>query len=273
LLKKHFPKTHAFSRAHRYDLYFEVHDIKYLPFRYFLYINLDKIIFISEHGRTYFTKLFHLKETGKLTLSRLGVKNNFYFKPIQPNRNSVLKIVSCSYIELNKRVDLIAEALSVLDLNIEWVHIGNGLKKPDFESTNNRVTELINNKNNIKYTFTGHMSNMDIFEFYQNNHFDLFINLSNSEGLPVSIMEAMSFGIPVIATSVGGTPEIVEHGYNGLLLHPESSPQEIAKSIELFHSMKDEEYQKFCSNAYQTWLLQYNAEINYKDFTNKILQF
>ena len=37
----------------------------------------------------------------------------------------------------------------------------------------------------------------------------MFINLSSSEGIPVSIMEAQSFGIPVIATNVGGSGEIV----------------------------------------------------------------
>ena len=40
-------------------------------------------------------------------------------------------------------------------------------------------------------------------------HIDLFINTSSSEGVPVSIMEALSVGIPIIATDVGGTKEIV----------------------------------------------------------------
>ena len=41
------------------------------------------------------------------------------------------------------------------------------------------------------------------------NDFDLFVNMSLSEGIPVSIMEAISFGIPIIATNVGGNAEIV----------------------------------------------------------------
>jgi len=45
----------------------------------------------------------------------------------------------------------------------------------------------------------------DVLNYYASNPVDVFINTSSSEGLPVSIMEAMSFGIPVIATNVGGT--------------------------------------------------------------------
>ena len=55
----------------------------------------------------------------------------------------------------------------------------------------------------------GHLDNNEIFNMYKNNSYDYFITLSESEGLPVSIMEAISCGIPVIATAVGGITEIV----------------------------------------------------------------
>ncbi len=50
----------------------------------------------------------------------------------------------------------------------------------------------------------GGISNAEVFQFYRDNKVDLFVNASTSEGLPVSIMEAISFGIPSIATNVGG---------------------------------------------------------------------
>ena len=71
---------------------------------------------------------------------------------------------------------------------------------------------------NIKIDFRGNVKNSDLLEVYKNNQFDLFLNVSLSEGIPVSIMEALSFGIPCIATDVGGTKEIVIDGYNGWLL-------------------------------------------------------
>lgn len=50
---------------------------------------------------------------------------------------------------------------------------------------------------------------------------DVYILPSYVEGLPVSVLEAMSYGLPVIATNVGGIPEIVKNGENGYLLTPQ----------------------------------------------------
>ncbi|NEU09995.1 glycosyltransferase family 4 protein [Flavihumibacter sp. R14] len=49
---------------------------------------------------------------------------------------------------------------------------------------------------------------------------DIFILPSYSEGMPISILEAMSYGMPIIATQVGGIPQIVKHDLNGRLVRP-----------------------------------------------------
>lgn len=49
---------------------------------------------------------------------------------------------------------------------------------------------------------------------------DVFVLPSEWEGFPVSILEAMAFGVPVIATQVGGIPELIENGETGLLIPP-----------------------------------------------------
>ena len=93
------------------------------------------------------------------------------------------------------------------------------------------------------------MSNQQIIDFYAKTPLDLFINVSESEGIPVSIMEAMSFGIPAIATNVGGTNEIVNQK-NGYLIDSESTSEEISNYINNF-----------------LYIIK-NVNINYKKYNN-----
>jgi glycosyltransferase involved in cell wall biosynthesis len=60
---------------------------------------------------------------------------------------------------------------------------------------------------------------------------DLFALASHYEGLPVAIMEALAAGLPVVATAVGGVPEIVRDGVEGLLV-PARNPERFADAIE-----------------------------------------
>lgn len=67
-------------------------------------------------------------------------------------------------------------------------------------------------RDNIQYEFKGNVSNTELMKQYQDKNYYVFVNVSSSEGIPVSIMEATSFGIPCIATDAGGTKEIIRDG-------------------------------------------------------------
>jgi glycosyltransferase involved in cell wall biosynthesis len=75
---------------------------------------------------------------------------------------------------------------------------------------------------------------MDIF-----HAMDLLVLPSLTEGLPNVVLEAFTCAKPVIATGVGGVPEIVEDGINGLLL-PKGKPNLLVESIKKLAASPDE---------------------------------
>ena len=60
---------------------------------------------------------------------------------------------------------------------------------------------------------------------------DIFILPSYNEGLPMAILEAMAWGLPIITTPVGGIPEVLIQGQNGLLVEP-GNVNQLSKSIQ-----------------------------------------
>lgn len=263
LFKNKHPEAKIVSRAHGWDVYFERHNPPYLPFRKLLFDSLNTCYAISQNGQEYLRKFTGAKE--KIQISRLGTLKR---KHAELKNCGKFHIVSCSSIIPLKRVHLIVEALSHLkDVSIVWRHFGGG-------PLTNKLQSLAMEKlssSAIEFEFKGQVTNVQIHDFYSTNKVDLFINVSEFEGLPVSIMEALSYSIPVIATNVGGVSEIIKNDFNGLLLSANPEPAEVASAIEKFIGLNAEEKEVFNSNAFATWNENYNAEKNYTDFTNQLL--
>ena len=60
---------------------------------------------------------------------------------------------------------------------------------------------------------------------------EIFVMPSRSEGLPMALLEAMAYGMAVLATDVGGIPEVVEPEVDGLLVTPSERPPEMADAL------------------------------------------
>lgn len=129
----------------------------------------------------------------------------------------------------------------------------------------------IDSTHNIKINFYGEIENNRLMEEYKKNCFDVFLNVSESEGIPVSIMEALSFGIPVIATDVGANQEIVIDKNNGFLLHEPFKLDELVNDLLLIKKMERSEYLQFRKNARLSWKQRYFAQDNYDDFVKSLL--
>lgn len=256
-LKNKFCGSLSFSRAHGYDLYESRDKYGYIPYRRYLCNQLDYVFPISENGK----KLLEgYGGRADVVISRLGTID-YGLSPFEKD-DKQLTIVSCSWCAPVKRINLIIEALSLIKSKpIKWIHIGDGAELTKLQSL---ASERL--KDNITFEFKGRLSNQDIICFYQVTSVDLFINVSSSEGIPVSIMEAQSFGIPTIATNVGGVSEIVVDSYNGWLLNVDCKPETISRILDEYACMSDWEIGNLRHHARDLWNEKYNANTNYKDF-------
>ncbi len=246
-------------RIHRWDVYFEESAVGYLPYRHFISENISKIFSISHDGIDYAKRVWKTGKNDKFKLSRLGINNE---RPLKAVDRDYFLLVSCSNLIPVKRVHLIAEALlSAAEQRLKWVHIGDGPERTRIE----KITK--NLQKNIDIEFMGRIPNEAIYDYYDKHRPALFINISSSEGVPVSIMEAMSFGIPCIATDVGGNGEIV-NDTNGILLSEHPTVQDIATAICTF--FEPSKVKAKGDGAYLTWKERYNAEVNYSQFVQEL---
>lgn len=270
--KKHNPKVIAITRCHGFDIYKERTINNYLPLKSFTLNNLDGIFPISENAKNYI-KLNYVGSSfskKKICVSRLGVNNgvlNLYNRhPI----NEYVTIVSCGYIYPNKRIELILNAIQKLKFKTKWIHIGSYIKDFSEHYYYNLKDQINNNSNkNIEIILLENLSNSEVLDFYKNHPIDLFVNVSKSEGISVSIMEAMSFSIPVYATNVGGTSEIVNSN-NGLLLNENINATDLCGKFEEFFSLKENIIKAKRLNAHKTSINKYNSSKNYRKFINHL---
>ncbi len=270
LVKKRYPNIKVISRAHSADIYFERHQLNYIPFSDKVHELLDAIYFISEMGKNYFVNAHKVLNTRKLHVARLGT-NEAIALP-QYDSHEVVKIISLSWILPFKRIELIADALQkIIDIKIHWVHIG-AYYPERFEAFKNYTEDKLSSNKNISYDLKGDMKNDEISDYLSKEFFDVFISTSATEGIPVSMMEAMSYGIPVISTNVGGVHEIVEDAYNGFLLDANPNAEAIAQKIKDYFKLSEIEKQNFRKNAINTWDSKYNAKKNYTQFVNDFCQ-
>lgn len=267
-LRKKYKIAGAFSRLHNWDLYFERAPEHYLPMRSAMFSRLDAVFPVSEQTKQYILKKVPFVNSEKLIVSYLGVEKvqNVRLEP----KEKTLKILSLAFLGKIKRIDLLVAALEQLEgFNVEWHHIGEGNDHLDIKQY---AFNRLFNKSNVKYVLTGDISKKEVYAYLNTTHFDVLLNTSSYEGIPVSMMEAMSFSIPVIGTDVGGVSEIIENGKNGYLLssHPEAS--EIIEKLSKLYHLDEENYFNLRRNAYQTWKDKFNAEINYSDLIYSMLQ-
>ena len=244
------------SRAHGYDVYDErLEKGAFWPDRIKILENLDAVFTISESGKNYLkNKSENSTKIECIHLGSVPINNTVEFD------SETVNIISCSNNARIKRLDLIEDSIKLFaqknpQRKISWSHIG----------ISNREYIVKDIPNNLSISFLGYIENEKIRDYYMDNKMNLFINLSDSEGIPVTIMDAFSVGIPVIARDVGGISEIVSN-QNGVLLSSNGNieeAQEALNTVLLNWSLKSK-------SAVKTFESNFNSITNAKIHHQKI---
>jgi len=261
VLHKLKPGFKLFTRVHGSDVYEEQHTEKgfFFKFRNFQLAHITKVFAISANGRQHLS-MINKGFDDKIIVSRLGVADH----GMGPQEDkSFYRIVSCSGFQRYKRVHLVIDILKNVQEPVEWVHFGDGELQDEILKYAKQLPA------NIRFTWMGFKANKEIIEYYRTCAVDLFINVSETEGIPVSVMEAISFGIPAMATNVGGVSEIVNAG-TGYLIPKHFDVEEAAKQMGRHFNLPAEQKQMLQNSARQFWLQNYNAVINYESLYRDI---
>jgi len=137
--------------------------------------------------------------------------------------NSDIIIGSVAYLYKTKGFEYLIQATKILDdtgINAKTIIIGEGKEREELENWINQL----NLKNKI--ILTGKIDNAS--ELLK--AFDVYVSSSVKEGLSYTIIEAMTTGLPIVATCIGGSPELISDNEEGLLVDP-ANPEKLAQAI------------------------------------------
>ena len=206
----------------------------------------------------------HIEKQG-LTGESLVAINNCINKPAVGHRNfpeRPLNIAVTAKLHANKGHEWALKAINshIGRLNIGHIHIfGDGPERKNLE----RLCESLSGIKK-KIVFHGFVNKVD--DYY--SEIDLALLPSLGEGIPLSLLEVMRLGIPVVSTDVGGVPEIIVNGESGILVEPGDS-EAIVSAIG--RMMEKEGYEKFSIGAYNRFKEINNHEKMVDDFEKLLL--
>jgi glycosyltransferase involved in cell wall biosynthesis len=192
----------------------------YITLEFFLQFIPRRIILVSYADYSAFRTFLLIKKNVCIIYNSSNMSHS-----LVPRRsNSSVKLLSVARFDRQKDHKTLLKALSLLPPDLDWQLslVGDG-------------PLLLPMKKLAETYFLSHKVHFIGFNDSPSDFFassDCFILSSNWEGLPITIIEALSACLPVIATDVGGCNELVLNGYNGFLVPPHSSKQ-LALAIQL----------------------------------------
>jgi len=256
----------SIAKILRKKIVLHIHGGKYLfashkpiILKYFIQDSLkksDQIIVLSELERDNIKNKFNVDNIN--ILQNCIELNHAKTIPFEDKKNV---IVFLGRIVKDKGLNEIVEAFRLLnkktnDFFFELCGVG-----PDFAIYDNLFNELLGNR----YKYNGVVNGSEKWDFLKNAK--IFLLPSYYEGLPISLLEAMSTGCIPIVTPVGSIKEVIKDEYNGIIVN-KYAPDEIMEAI--LHIIKNQQVAEYMAlNAALTIKERFNI-LNYKEQLNKI---
>jgi len=155
----------------------------------------------------------------------------------EAEQNKINNLLVNSRLVVQKNIDLVIEAFSILnDSRLKLEIIGEG---SEFQRLNELITNL-EIQNNVK--LLGKVDNNSISKYLEKSQ--LFIQASDYEGLPHSILEAINYEIPVLSTEAGGCKDLLHNGDRGFIISSPPNKYQIAESINFIINNPTSAHQK-----------------------------
>jgi glycosyltransferase involved in cell wall biosynthesis len=180
-------------------------------------------------------------------------------EPLSIPLKTPVKAVTVGRLVPWKQVDGLIEALNEIS-ELGLVVVGDGPERPCLE----RIAQELGVSGRVY--FAGQRSKKETLSLMA--ACDLFVLNSTYEGLPHTVLEAMALGLPVIATAVGGTPEVVRDGETGLLIH--SGNRALEKT--LYALVTDEKTRRRLGEKAKKWVREHMSFQVMVTSTEKVLQ-
>lgn len=157
--------------------------------------------------------------------------NNYVFQERSIDKVKLLWVRSFSKIYNPLLAIKILKGLKDINIDAELCMVG-----PDGDGS---MQEAIDYAKELKVevTFTGKLSKQEWIEI--SKAYNIFINTTNFDNMPVSVIESMALGLPVISTNVGGMPFLIKNGFTGILVEPDSVKAFIKAIKKLLNSPRE----------------------------------
>lgn len=162
-------------------------------------------------------------------------------------------LVYMGRVSYEKSIDQVVKAMALVvktNPDVNLLIVGDGPERNNLE----KLTDDLGLNNNVK--FLGFLYNQTLLETLQAS--DILLTASKTENMPLSVLESMAVGLPVIAAAALGIPELVQNNVNGYLVKPDDFEGMAKKTLELVGN--DELLERF-SSASRNLSANYSQEI------------